>query len=84
MNNNTTNSIHWNFWVVSVATLIWNIMGGINFFMQMDASASAVFGGVLGCLLLFRKSAASYVFVLSLLGVIVTMVHAVGVMRSQP
>ena len=40
----------------------------------------AVFCGVLGCiLLLLRKSAAFYLFVASLAGVIVTMSHAVGV-----
>ena len=41
--------------------------------------AVAVFGGALGCLLLLlRKSAAFYVFVTSLLGVIVTMVHSLS------
>lgn len=40
------------------------------------AFAIAVFGGVLGCLLLlFRKSAAHYWYVASLLGVIVTNIH---------
>jgi hypothetical protein len=40
------------------------------------AFAIAVFGGSLGCLLLlFRKSAAFYVLLVSLLGVIVTMMH---------
>jgi hypothetical protein len=40
------------------------------------AFAIAVFGGALGCLLLLlRKSAAFYVFVTSLFGVTMTMVH---------
>ncbi len=40
------------------------------------AFAIAVFGGALGCLLLLlRKSAAYYVFIASLLGAIVTMIH---------
>jgi hypothetical protein len=42
--------------------------------------AIAVFGGALGCLLLLlRKSGAYYLFVASLLGVIVTMTHTLGV-----
>ena len=42
--------------------------------------AIAVFGGALGCLLLLlRKSAAYYLFVASLLGVVVTMTHTLGV-----
>jgi hypothetical protein len=44
------------------------------------AFAMAVFGGVLGCLLLLlRKSVAYYFFIASLLGVIVTMAHTLGV-----
>ncbi len=44
------------------------------------AFALAVFGGTLGCiLLLLRKSAATYLFVASLLGVIVTMIHTLGI-----
>ncbi len=40
------------------------------------AFAIAVFGGALGCLLLlFKKSFANYLFVASLLGVIVTNIH---------
>jgi len=45
--------------------------------------ALAVFGGALGCLLLlFRKSAAYYVFIVSLLGVIVTMIHTISIASS--
>jgi hypothetical protein len=44
------------------------------------AFAIAVFGGALGCLLLlFKKSVATYVFIASFLGVIVTMIHTLGV-----
>jgi len=44
------------------------------------AFVMAVFGGALGCLLLLlRKSVAYYLFIASLLGVIVTMAHTLGV-----
>ena len=44
------------------------------------AFAVAVFGGALGCLLLlFRKSAAFYLFVASQTGVVVTIFHVLGV-----
>jgi hypothetical protein len=44
------------------------------------AFAIAVFGGALGCLLLLlRKSAAYYLFIASLLGVILTMIHTLGI-----
>lgn len=47
------------------------------------AFAIAVFGGSIGCLLLLlRKSAATYLFFASLLGVIVTMIHTVRIASS--
>jgi type III secretory pathway component EscS len=43
------------------------------------AFSLAVFGGALGCLLLLlRKSFAVYLFIASLIGVIVTMIHTLG------
>lgn len=45
--------------------------------------AIAVFGGVLGCIfLLLRKADAIYIFIASLLGVIVTMTHTLGIDTS--
>jgi hypothetical protein len=104
MNDETVGGIHWSFWIISVVTLIFNVMGVINYFAQMNADtlasfpesyrliiegrpawatgafAIAVFGGSLGCLLLLlRKSAAFYVLIASLFGVIVTMMHIFGV-----
>jgi hypothetical protein len=104
MNNEKIGGVHRSFWAIGAVALIWNVMGVINFFMQMNpdaladypeaarslvegrpewatgAFAVAVFGGALGCLLLLlRKSAAYYVFIASLLGVIVTMPHTLGV-----
>ena len=104
MSDETVGRVHWSFWAIGAVALIWNGMGVMNFFMQMNADtlasfpesqraiiegrptwatagfAIAVFGGALGCLLLLlRKSAAYYVFIASLLGVIVTMMHIFGV-----
>ena len=104
MSDETVGGVHWSFWAIGTVALIWNILGCINFFVQMDpdvlaayreseraivegrpawatgAFAIAVFGGALGCvLLLLRKSAAFYVFIASLLGVIVTMTHSLSV-----
>ena len=35
--------IHWSFWVICVVALIWNIMGSINFIMQMNPEMVAKF-----------------------------------------
>ena len=108
MNDQTVGKAHWSFWVIGIVTLLWNIMGSINFFAQMDPGtvasfpethraiiegrpawatggfAIAVFGGALGCLLLLlRKSAAYYLFIASLPGVIVAHIHTLGVAGSK-
>ena len=100
MNDETTSRIHWSFWVIGSITLIWNLMGVVNFFVQMDPEmvksfreaeqaiiagrpawatvgfAIAVFGGALGCLLLLLRNEISlYLFMLSLVGVVITMIH---------
>lgn len=103
MSDSKTSGVHWSFWVIAAVALIWNLMGAMNYVMQMNADAVAsmpethraiidgrpawatggfaigVFGGALGALLLLlRKSAAVYVFVASLIGVVVTMIHTLG------
>jgi hypothetical protein len=100
MNNKTVGGVHWSFWAIGAVALIWNVMGVINFFVQMNPDALsayreseraiiegrpawatggfaiAVFSGVL---LLLRKPAAFYLFIASLLGVIVTMTHTLSI-----
>jgi len=107
MSDASTTGVHWSFWVITALALVWNVLGGVNFFMQMDADivsvlpethraiimgrpvwatagfAVIVFGGALGCLLLLlRKSAAYYVFIVSLLGGVVTMIHTINIART--
>lgn len=104
MNDKAVTRVHWSFWLISAIALIWNVLGSVNFFMQMNpdmldayreseraiiqgrpvwatgAFAVAVMVGALGgLLLLLRKSAATYLFIASLAGVIVTMIHTLGV-----
>lgn len=46
--------------------------------------AIGVFGGAIGCLLLlFKKSQAIYIFIISLLGIVLTMLHTVNVATSK-
>ncbi len=35
--NNNAGSVHWSFWVIGAAALIFNILGCINFLSQMNA-----------------------------------------------
>jgi len=95
---------HWSFWAIGAIALLWNVLGCVNFIVQLDpdmvsayraseraiiegrplwASAGfavAVFGGAIGSLLLLlRRRSAFYCFIASLLGVIVTMGHTLGI-----
>ncbi len=36
MTDHIHSKIHWSFWVIGVLMFIWNLMGCINFIMQMD------------------------------------------------
>ena len=108
MNNETVGGVHWSFRLIGVVALIWNVMGIMNYFGQMNADmvaampethraiiegrpawattgfAIAVFGGALGCLLLLlRKPAAFNLFIASLAGVIVQMIHTLGIVGSM-
>ena len=99
MNNETVRGVHWSFRTIGAVALIWNVLGVINFFMQVNAGtlaamaesqraiiegrpawatgafAIAVFGGALGCLLY-------YLFVASLLGVLVQAIPYLGIAGS--
>jgi hypothetical protein len=108
MNDETNAGVHWSFWVIGVFALLWNVLGSVNFFMQLNADvvadfpethraiiegrpvwATAAFGlgvivGSIGTLLLLlRKSAANQLFIVSLIGVSVTMIHTIGVAGSR-
>ena len=107
MNDKTVRGVHWSFWIIGAFALIWNVMGVMNLFVQMNAEALAampeaqraiiegrpawatgafalaVIGGALGSfLLLLRKSAAYYLFIASLLGMIVHMIPYLGLAGS--
>ncbi len=92
----------WHLWVVGVLSLLWNLMGAMDYLMTqtrnevymsqfseaqlaffygfptwvVSAWAIAVWGGVLGSiLLLMRKSLAVPVFLISLLAMVLTTLH---------
>ena len=107
MNDKIIGGVHWSFWAIGAVALIWNVMGIMNFFVQMNPDmltayresermivegrpawatggfAIAVFGGALGCLLLLlRKSAAFYLLIASLIGVIVQIIPSFSMTGS--
>jgi len=43
MNVKNVSGIHWSFWIICVVALLFNIMGVVNYFVQMDADSLASF-----------------------------------------
>ena len=41
MKDESVGGVHWSFWIIGAVALIWNVMGFINFFGQMNADALA-------------------------------------------
>ncbi|MBL4876095.1 MAG: hypothetical protein JKY10_06335 [Cohaesibacteraceae bacterium] len=107
MSEPSARDVHWSFWIISVIALMWNGMGVVNYFMQLDAGivatmsefqqqfintrpawatggfAIAVFGGTLGCIgLLLRMKLAIHVLLISMAGIVLQLVHSVGVLSS--
>jgi hypothetical protein len=41
MNDKTASGVHWSFWVIGAVALIWNLMGAMNFIIQMNPETLA-------------------------------------------
>lgn len=43
MSDNNKTGPHWSFWAIGAFGLIWNVLGGVNFLVQMNADMVATF-----------------------------------------
>ena len=43
MSEKVTGSVHWSFWVIGAVALVWNAMGVVNIFMQMNPDVLATY-----------------------------------------
>ena len=43
MSEKVTDDVHWSFWVVGAVALVWNAMGVVNIFMQMNPDVLATY-----------------------------------------
>jgi len=100
--------VHWSLWIIGGLGLVWNLMGCMNFVMQMNPEAVAsypsshraliedrpvwataavfvaVFGGALGCLMLFMKRRiAITLLVVSLIGTVVQLIPVIPLLGNS-
>ena len=68
MNDKAVGGIHWSFWVISVVTLIFNVMGVINYFVQMNADSLASFPESYRSIIEGRPAWATVAFAIAVFG----------------
>ena len=59
---------HWSFWIIGIVALIWNVMGCINFVMQMNPEMVADFPKQAQALITSRPLWATVAFAVAVLG----------------
>ena len=60
--------IHWSFWLICIAALIWNVMGSINFIMQMNPDMLANYPEAAQSLIASRPMWATGAFAVAVFG----------------
>ena len=68
MNDKTVGGVHWSFWAISAVALIWNVMGVINYFMQMNEDALAEYSEAARVLVEGRPAWATGAFAIAVFG----------------
>jgi hypothetical protein len=67
MNNVTTGQVHWSFWAIGAVALIWNVLGVINFAMQMSPDALAAMSDSQRAIVAARPAWATGAFAIAVL-----------------
>ena len=68
MNEKTVASVHWSFWIISAVALLWNVLGGINFLVQMNAESLAAYREVERAIIEGRPAWATGAFAIAVFG----------------
>ncbi len=68
MSDENVNAVHWSFWVIGTVALIWNVMGCINFIVQMNPDMVASFRESEQTIILGRPAWATVAFCIAVFG----------------
>jgi hypothetical protein len=68
MKNKNVNAVHWSFWVIVTFMLIWNVMGCINFFVQMNPDMVASYRETEQAIISGRPAWATVAFAVAVFG----------------
>ncbi len=68
MNHKNVHAVHWSFWVIATFMLIWNVMGCINFFVQMNPEMVASYRETEQAIISGRPAWATIAFAVAVFG----------------
>ena len=66
--NDEINKVPWSFWLISTFMLVWNVMGCINFLMQMNPDSLANYSEAVRSLITHRPTWATGAFAVAVFG----------------
>ncbi len=65
MNDKDVSGVHWSFWVIGTFMLLWNVMGCINFIVQMNPDMVASYRDSEQSIILGRPAWATVAFAIA-------------------
>ena len=68
MNDKKVSEVHWSFWAIGAVGLIWNVLGAINFVVQMNPDSLSAYREVEQALIVGRPAWATVAFALAVFG----------------
>ena len=68
MNETSLTKAHWSFWVIATVALIWNVMGAINFVVQMNPEMIDRYRESEQAIILGRPTWATVAFAIAMFG----------------
>jgi hypothetical protein len=68
MSDKYAGSVHWSFWFVGVIGLVWNVMGVLNYFMQMNGDPVVAMNEVQRAIIEGRPAWATGAFAIAVFG----------------
>jgi len=68
MNDKKVSEVHWSFWAIGAVGLIWNVLGAINFVVQMNPDSLSAYREVEQALIVGRPAWATVAFAIAVFG----------------
>ena len=68
MSDKSGGGVHWSFWVIGAVALIWNVLGSINYIVQMNADSLSAYRELERAIIEGRPAWATGAFAIAVFG----------------